>query len=238
MLRIFFKNWIGGIGAKNLPNRQEWVKNSLLALSADLSILDIGAGEQQYKKYCTHLKYTSQDFNQYTGSGNGIGFQTGVWDTSKIDIVSDIISIPQPDAFYDAILCTEVIEHVPDPISAIREFKRLLKPGGELILSAPFSSFTHFAPYHFCTGFNKYFYEHHLEGKGFEILETSPNGDYSHFLAQEIRRILSFYGKTPWYLKVACFIILRFLYVKSKMVNTQDFGCFGYHVRAKRVTDR
>jgi len=230
----FLKNYIGGVGSRNLPDRQEWVKNALLALPADSSILDIGAGEQQYKKYCTHLNYISQDFNQYDGSGNESGFQTGIWDTSKIDVVSDIVSIPLPDASYEAILCTEVIEHVPDPISAIKEFTRLLKPGGELILTAPFASLTHFAPYHFCTGFNKYFYEHHLGNNGFEIVEMSTNGDYSHFVAQEVRRVLSFYGRSPLYVKVAVFMILRFLNVKSKTVKSDEFGCFGYHVRANK----
>ena len=234
MFRNFFKYYIGGIGANNLADRQMWVKNALSRLPEGSTILDIGAGEQQYEKYCTHLKYTSQDFNQYDGSGNESGLQTGVWDISKIDIVSDIVSIPMPDASYDGILCTEVIEHVPDPIGAIKEITRLLKPGGQLILSAPFTSLTHFAPYYFCTGFNKYFYEHHLVNNGLEIVEMSPNGDYSHFVAQEVRRVLSFYGRPPFYVKVAALIILRFLNLKSKIIKSDEFGCFGYHVRAKK----
>jgi Methylase involved in ubiquinone/menaquinone biosynthesis len=51
--------------------------------------------------------------------------QTGPWDNSKLDIVSDILSIPLPDHSVDAIMCTEVLEHIPDPLGAIKEFSRL-----------------------------------------------------------------------------------------------------------------
>ncbi len=104
--------------------------------------------------------------------------QTGTWDNSKIDIVSDITSIPRPDQSYDAIMCTEVFEHIPDPKAALLEFNRLLKKGGYLLMTAPFSSLTHFAPYHFATGFNRYFYEHHLGNLGFEILDLQMNGNF------------------------------------------------------------
>jgi ubiquinone/menaquinone biosynthesis C-methylase UbiE len=84
------------------------------------------------------------------------------WDNTKLDIVSDITSIPLPDNSVDAILYTEVFEHIPDAISALKEFNRLLKPGGTMLITAPFCSLTHFAPYHFC-GYSRYWYKHHLE---------------------------------------------------------------------------
>ena len=38
---------------------------------------------------------------------------------------------------FDLILCTEVLEHIPDPVAAMKELFRILKPGGRLILSTP-----------------------------------------------------------------------------------------------------
>ena len=104
--------------------------------------------------------------------------QTGKWDTSHINLVCDIAAIPEPDESFDAILCSEVLEHVPDPIKVIDEFARLLKPGGKLILTAPFASLVHFAPFHYCSGFSRYWYEHHLTLRGFQIEELTPNGDW------------------------------------------------------------
>jgi ubiquinone/menaquinone biosynthesis C-methylase UbiE len=68
-----------------------------------------------------------------------------------------------------------VLEHVPDPTKVLDEFARLLKSGGKLILSAPFASLVHFAPYHYCSGFSSYWYEHHLPQRGFQIEELTPN---------------------------------------------------------------
>lgn len=231
-LKFFVNSLIGFVGTKNLENRQAWVQKSLLNIAEGSSILDAGAGEQQYKIHCKHLVYLSQDFNQYEGEGNNAGIQTGSWDTSKTDIVSDIVKIPIEDSKFDAILCTEVFEHIPDPIEALNEFYRLLKPGGELIISAPFCSLTHFAPYHFYSGFNKYFYEHHLLKIGFKIVEISQNGDYSDYLAQELRRLENIFGKAPVYIRVCIAIILRFINLKQLKHDTSELCCFGFHVRA------
>ena len=148
------------IGTNNEVTRLKWLAETLKRIPQGSRILDAGAGELAQKKYCAHLNYISQDFAKYDGKGNNTGLQTQDWDNSKIDIVSDITSIPQPDASFDAIMCVEVFEHLPDPIAAIKEFSRLLRKNGTLILTAPFCSLTHFAPYHFYSGFNKYYYEY------------------------------------------------------------------------------
>jgi ubiquinone/menaquinone biosynthesis C-methylase UbiE len=176
-------------GTNNESNRLLWLEAALKKIPAGSRILDAGAGELAQKKYCSHLNYVSQDFAQYDGKGDNKGLQTKEWDNSKLDIVSDITNIPQPDKSFDAIMCIEVFEHIPDPLSAIKEFSRLLRPGGYFIVTAPFCSITHFAPYHFSTGFSRYFYEKHLPENGFKILEIDLNGNYFEFLAQELQRV-------------------------------------------------
>lgn len=74
-------------------------------ISAVSRILDAGAGELAYKHFCSHLHYVSQDFAQYDGKGNASGLQMGTWDQSNLDIISDITSIPEKDASFDAIMC-------------------------------------------------------------------------------------------------------------------------------------
>lgn len=172
---------------------QAWLKGQLGALPAGARLLDAGAGELRNKKHCQHLKYVSQDFCQFTGTED-IAKNEGIlsdktWDTSRVDIVSDITEIPQPDASFDAVLCSEVLEHVPEPTHALDEFSRLLKPGGTLIITAPFMSLVHMAPYHFCSGFSRYWYEHHLGLRGFTVKELTPNGDWYSYLHQELRRL-------------------------------------------------
>lgn len=178
------------VGTKNALTRDNWIQTVLTSLPSGLTLLDAGAGEMQYRKHCAHLKYISQDLSQYDGSGNEAGLQTGRWDTTGIDIVSDICSIPIEDASVDAVLCTEVLEHLTDPLKALQELTRVLRPGGRLILTAPFCSLTHFAPYHYATGFNKYFYYHHLNQMGYESIQVKENGNFFEFVAQELRRVV------------------------------------------------
>jgi SAM-dependent methyltransferase len=176
------------VGTKNAATRDVWVAHALAALPAGARLLDAGAGECQYKKHCGHLKYVAQDVAVYDGKGD-TGLQTGSWDFSQIDIVCDILNIPEPDGSFDAVLCTEVLEHLPDPVRALDEMARLLRPGGMFIITAPFWSLTHFAPYHYATGFNRYFYESHLGRLGFDIVELTPNGNFFECVGQELRRV-------------------------------------------------
>jgi ubiquinone/menaquinone biosynthesis C-methylase UbiE len=226
-------------GTTNELARAKWIEETLKKIPAGLTILDAGAGESQFKKFCGHLKYIAQDFGQYTGEGE-TGLQTGTWDNTKLDIVSDITSIPLPDHSVDAIMCTEVLEHVPHPIAAIQEFGRLVKPGGYLLLTAPFASLTHFAPYHFASGFSRYFYEKYLPENNFEITELQLNGNFFEYIAQENRRIKyvadKFAGK-----KINIFekIIIHLNLLVLQSLSKRDKGssellCYGIHVFARK----
>ena len=214
------------------------MRNVLKEIPAGASILDAGAGEQKFKPLCAHLNYVAQDFAQYDGQGDATGLQMGSWDQTKLDIVSDISAIPLPDEIFDAIMCVEVLEHLPTPLIALREFSRLLKSGGRLIVTAPFCSLTHFAPYHFYSGFSRYFYSTHLPAFGFEIIEMQENGNYFEFLAQEVRRLPEIAGRyaneSPgwWdnlFLRKTLKMLERFT---SKDRNSAELLHFGYHVVA------
>lgn len=183
-----------GVGTRNSQVRDAWVEKTLTELPAGSRLLDAGAGECQYKKHCSHLDYVAQDVAVYDAS-SAVGLQNASWSFSQIDIVCDIVAIPEPSASFDAVLCTEVLEHLPDPVRALEELVRLLKPGGMLVTTAPFWSLTHQAPFHFATGFNRFFYEHHYDRLGLDIVELTPNGNYFECVGQEVRRLQEFAQK-------------------------------------------
>jgi len=227
------------VGTTNESERVKWIEETLKKIPAGLTILDAGAGESQFKKFCDHLKYIAQDFGQYSGEGN-VGLQTGTWDNTKLDIVSDILSIPLPDHSVDAIMCTEVLEHIPDPLGAIKEFSRLVKPGGYLLITAPFASITHFAPYHFASGLSRFFYEKNLAENGFKITDLQLNGNFFEFVAQENRRIKSIAKKYAGknlniFQKIIIHLNLRILQNLSKKDNgSSELLCYGIHVFARK----
>lgn len=241
MLNNLIKRFKPNVGLSNYKDRAEWLKQLLLKIPKDSRILDAGAGTQQYKKYCEHLIYVSQDFAEYDGKGDKSGLQTGNYDYGELDIISDISSIPVPDESFDAVMCIEVLEHVPDPLLALKELSRLLKPAGLLIVTAPFNSLTHFAPYHFCTGFSRFWYQFHLKELGFNSLQISPNGNYFEFLAQELYRlpeVINIYAKR----KRIRFILYPFIYIMLHLLKlispvgekSSELQCYGFHVVARK----
>jgi SAM-dependent methyltransferase len=221
-------------GNINELNRQAWLKRTLASIPAGSRILDAGAGELRNRQHCRHLDYVSQDFCQYEGLSGGIsdGLHSDSWDTSRVDLVSDICAIPEPDGAFDAILCSEVLEHVPEPTEALEEFARLLKPNGKLILTAPFASLVHFAPYHYCSGFSRYWYEYHLPRRGFRVDQLVPNGDWFALCEQELRRLGAMARqRNDWSWPFAYVLgALGFLYFKMrKGKRADDLACFGWH---------
>jgi SAM-dependent methyltransferase len=213
----------------------------LKQIPAGCRILDAGAGELRNKKFCSHLIYVSQDICEYQGTGDGVGLQTGSWDTNKIDIVSDITSIPVGNGTFDAIVCTEVLEHVPDAVKAVEELCRILREGGYLVLTIPFCSLTHFAPYHFATGYSRYWIENQFKSQGMEIIEIVPNGGWYDYLAQELWRL-------PWISKRYSLRILGWVslcaalplifclgFLKRFDRGSSQILTFGWHVIARRL---
>lgn len=229
------------VGRKNEPTRMAWLAAALAQIPAGGRILDAGAGEQQYRRFCSHLDYVSQDFSQYDPASDVAGLHTPQWDTQGVDIVSDITAIPAPDASFDAVMCVEVLEHLPDPLAGLRELSRITRPGGYLIVTAPFCSITHMAPYHFSTGFSRYFYQRHLPALGYDILDLAPNGNFFEYVAQETRRLRSvakrYAGGT---LREDELAAIDTVLTALRRLSAADDGsgellCFGWHVLAQKL---
>lgn len=66
-------------------------------------------------------------------------------DRDSPDIVGDITVVNSHinSKMFDAILCTEVLEHVVDPFAAVQELERILKVGGFLLVTSPLNARIH-----------------------------------------------------------------------------------------------
>jgi len=222
--------------------REYWIQNQLAKLTKGSKLLDAGAGEAYYQRYCQHLQYISQDFCQYNGQGDKKGIQTSKRDSSKINIVSDITKIPVKPASFDTILCVEVLEHLPRPLEALKELSRILKKGGVLILTAPFTSLSHYSPYYFYSGFSINFYKESLPNYGFKIKEVYTYGNYFDYLSLEIVRtplvcwrlnkILAILIFLLYPLAIPLYLLLRLLSII--LPQSQELLCFGHCLYAQK----
>ncbi|MBN1413051.1 MAG: class I SAM-dependent methyltransferase [Spirochaetales bacterium] len=220
----------------NHRQRDKWVISELAQITPGKKILDAGCGSQKYRPYCNHLEYKGQDFAQYNDKG-----EISVDLDKKLpvpDYVSDIWNIKEADNSFDAILCTEVLEHIPYPGETIKELSRLLKPGGILLLSAPFACLPHMEPYFYFSGFSKEYYRFYLEKYGLEIETITPNGNAFLYVAQESLRLRQFIQNR--FLNFVFSILVYLLWVPllkffsriDKVSN--NFLVFGYQVKARK----
>jgi SAM-dependent methyltransferase len=97
--------------------------------ATDKRVLDIGAGGSSYSRYFPNRLTIDID------------------PARKPDIVGDAHALPFPDDSYSFVLCTEVLEHLRDPRTAIAEMRRVLEPGGTLVLTTRFVYPLHDTPH-------------------------------------------------------------------------------------------
>ncbi len=135
----------------------------------DLPILDIGAGSTDYKDIFPNR--TTLDIDP----------------ARKPDIVGDAEKLPFKDASWDAIICSEVFEHLPHPEKVVSELWRVLTPGGTLIMTTDFIFPVHAPP----GDYWRYTpYTVKMLFKEWEIVELSAETDVFSTIAVLLQRIM------------------------------------------------
>jgi len=143
------------------------VMEQVLEYSADRyargRLLDIGCGSKPWRGL----------FAPHVDEHIGIDFVPSERNPDAVDIIAGAYDIPLPDENADTLLLTSVLEHLEEPERGIAEAYRLLKPGGHVILTAPFIWWIHEAPRDFFR-YSPFGLRHLLEEAGFEVVEVQP----------------------------------------------------------------
>lgn len=122
----------------------------------------------------------------------------------------------------------------------MKEFHRLLKPGGRLYLTVPFFQPTHFAPYYYYAGFGESWFETNLGQAGFEVTEVLSLGTYYDVQCTELLRTLPSIriycqGTNEWsYMDAITDGLIAMLRLSRKSTNSHTLGNCGYMVEAIR----
>ena len=159
--------------------RDTWISDIAKSIPSGSKIVDISAGAKPYKDLFSHCKYFSHEFDGNRNIIDEFRGEKNKDNSENHDFYGDICDfLPINDESFDYVLCTEVLEHVPEPIKAIRELKRICKKGGKIIITAPFTSGLHQEPYHYYAGFSPYFYEYVAKKFNFTLKELKSQGDF------------------------------------------------------------
>jgi SAM-dependent methyltransferase len=161
------------------------IERSIALLAPELKgvIIDVGCGERPYESYFSHAqKMIGCDFNAKRG---------------PVDFECPAHNIPMPDESVDGVLCTEVLEHVPDPMAVWREFHRLLRPRGKVLLTTPMYWPSHEEPYDFYR-YPEFGMRRLAAESGFEVRALYPRGGVWAFLGQVNMHGAGHYLKFRW----------------------------------------
>ncbi len=119
----------------------ETVEFSRLKLSQNAKVLDLGAGGGRHALRASELGYKSFALDRSPDglvSMNRWIDQLGTTLSIEVDsVVGDANVLPFPDGTFDAVVCSEVLEHVLEPKVVVAEIYRVLKSGGIAALTVP-----------------------------------------------------------------------------------------------------
>lgn len=118
---------------------------NLLDLKDGMRALDLGCGRgrhthQMYYHAVAHVVGVDLGFDDVIRTREGFGQIPDTDPNSQRHFslaVGDALRLPFPDATFDRIICSEVLEHIPDYHGALKEIARILKPNGKLGISVP-----------------------------------------------------------------------------------------------------
>jgi SAM-dependent methyltransferase len=130
------------------------------------ALLDVGCGEKPFFKIYSELGY----------EGIGVDVPFSPHKKTSVDVFASAQFLPFKDCSFDVILCSEVLEHLPEPADFLAEARRVLRENGVLILTTPFLVAEHEIPYDFYR-YTRYGLQSMLEKQLFDIHRIEPFGE-------------------------------------------------------------
>jgi SAM-dependent methyltransferase len=149
-------------------------------------LLDVGCGGQRYR-----LLFRNVD------AYLGVDLPSNSADNRNLDAFADGLHLPFPTAAFDTVLCTEVLEHVPEPLVLLTEVARVLCPGGLLILTTPQTWGLHEVPHDYYR-YTEYGLRYLAGRAGLNVLVVEPTCGVWATAGQRVASFLFFSVSAGW----------------------------------------
>lgn len=115
-----------------------------LNLKGKEKILDVGCGRGFYLKILSDFKLGLDLYGVDLNSKYLQIAEKFIKDESVNLTKSDICNLPFKDDYFDRIIASEILEHIPDDQRAISELLRVLRPGGIVLITVPNKNYPFF----------------------------------------------------------------------------------------------
>jgi SAM-dependent methyltransferase len=150
-------------------------------------LLDVGCGQKPYEEIFAPF------VQEYIGIEHEATFaQTQASAHAKQpDFTYDGVTLPFENCSFDTVLNVQVLEHTPHPLTLMKEMARVLKPGGRLILSAPFQFRMHEQPHDYFR-YTRFGLESLCKEVGLTVESTHAQGSLWSVLAHKLNSFLAF----------------------------------------------
>lgn len=162
------------------------IEDAVAAFAASLPpgvrVLDAGAGEGAYAAHFLRQRYVGVD----------LAVGDPGWDYSRLDVIADLAALPFPDGCFEACLNIVTLEHVREPARVLAEIRRVLMPGGRLLLAVPQEWEIHQAPHDYFR-YTRYGLAYLLEQAGFRLESLEAAGGFFCLLARRLLNALQFF---------------------------------------------
>ena len=151
-------------------------------------LLDIGCGTKPYAPL----------FAGRVTEHVGIDMPNCPHEQRQTNAFASALDLPFVSQSFDAVLCTEVLEHVPEPWRAYEEIARVLRPGGRALITTPFLYRVHESPYDFYR-YTEFAHRHLAARAGLEVEELRTRGGYltaaADMLVKGVRQTMALAGR-------------------------------------------
>jgi SAM-dependent methyltransferase len=165
-----------------------WLVTDLVAAQYDFAlreycrgdVLDLGCGEAPLYGH----------YRRFASSVTCVDWPGSAHDTGHADVLCDLDEpLPLPDASFDTVILSDVLEHLYDPRQVISEIRRVLRPGGKLLMSAPFMYGLHERPHDYYR-YTRHTLERMASDSGFDVLLLQELGGGPEVLADVTGKLL------------------------------------------------
>lgn len=178
----------------NLNVFKKLLNNVAFSGKKNLNIIDIGCGDKPFESYFSSHKYIGLDFSPSDSS------------VVKHDLSN---KFPFDDNFFDIVILSEVLEHVPSPYFVLDEINRITKSNSLIFISTPFALQIHGSPFDFFR-YTKYFYIRLTKLYKWEMNNfVTSNSIFTSFLL--LLNQFSLFLKLPYFLICPVWFIINLI---------------------------